>query len=94
MTTQFTEREKEIIRLMCEGTFSNKELAQALSIEPRTVHEHLANIYHKLRELIGRTEVTRMDLLLYAILAGYADTGKLRVKYAIPDERMAAAAPL
>jgi DNA-binding NarL/FixJ family response regulator len=94
MITQFTSREREIIRLMCEDNFCVKEIAQALDISPDTVTAHQMNIRNKLRDLLGRTEINRVDVVLYAMLSGYADTGKLRLKYAIPDERMAATAPL
>jgi DNA-binding CsgD family transcriptional regulator len=94
MTSAFTSREVEIIRLICEGNFSDKELAHRLNISPETASSHLRNIFNKLREQLRQEEITRMDVVIYAILAGYADTGKLRLKYAIPDERMAAAAPL
>lgn len=94
MNASFTIREREVIRLVCEGRFSDKELAQALHISPDTASRHLYNIYNKLREQLGKDAITRMDLVIYSILAGYADTGKLREKYAIPDERMMAGAPL
>jgi len=94
MNGAFTTREREIIRLICERNLCDKELAQTLGIEYGTVVLHKGNIYRKLRDRLGCQEINRIDLALYGLLAGYADTGKLRVKYAIPDERMAAAAPL
>jgi DNA-binding CsgD family transcriptional regulator len=94
LNNDFTHRELQIMRLMCDGNFCDKELASALDIAPDTVAKHLANIYGKLREKLQREEISRLDLVIYSIFAGYADTGKLRARYAIPDERMAAVAPL
>lgn len=42
-----TGREIEIIRLVAQG-FSNKEIAQQLSITERTVEYHLGNLYSKM----------------------------------------------
>ncbi|MCA9978081.1 MAG: response regulator transcription factor, partial [Anaerolineales bacterium] len=44
---QFTAREMELLRLLAQG-MSNKEMAQALDISPRTINFHLDNIYSKL----------------------------------------------
>jgi len=94
LTAIFTSREQDIIRMVCDGKFSDKDLACALNISPDTASRHLYHIYNKLRDQLGTNEITRMDLVIYAMLAGYADTHKLRAKYAIPDERMMAGAPL
>lgn len=58
-----TAREVEVLRLL-SGAASNRQLAEALSISPRTVETHLANIYGKL-EVRGRTEA-----MLWAIHEG------------------------
>lgn len=42
-----TERELEVIRALCKG-MSNQELAETLVVSPKTVHNHLYNIYSKL----------------------------------------------
>src|SRR3954451_15876439 len=42
-----TEREVEVLRLVATGV-SDSEVAQELSISPRTVHRHLSSIYSKL----------------------------------------------
>lgn len=49
-----TSRELEVLRLLA-GAASNREIAERLSISPRTVETHLANIYGKL-SVRGRTE--------------------------------------
>lgn len=51
---EMTPRELEVLRLLAEG-LSNKAIAQALSVSPRTVNFHLDNIYSKL-EINSRTE--------------------------------------
>ena len=42
-----TSREQEVLRLLAEG-FSSKEIANKLSISPKTVENHRANIMNKL----------------------------------------------
>ncbi|MCP5099107.1 MAG: protein kinase, partial [Chloroflexi bacterium] len=51
---QLTPREMDVIKLIAEG-LSNKEIAQNLSISPRTVNFHLDNIYSKIG-INSRTE--------------------------------------
>lgn len=45
--TPLTEREREIIKLICKG-FDQQEIAEKLFISPRTVDAHKANIMSKL----------------------------------------------
>lgn len=45
--SQFSEREKQVIKLLIQGK-SNKQIALALDIALRTVEFHLSNIYAKL----------------------------------------------
>jgi non-specific serine/threonine protein kinase len=42
-----TERERDVLRLLIEG-YPNRDIADALSISPRTVGKHIENILHKL----------------------------------------------
>lgn len=42
----FTEREKEVVLLLCKG-FSNKEISEKLFISPRTVDKHRSNLFAK-----------------------------------------------
>ena len=58
-----TAREQDVLRLL-SGAASNREIAEALKISPRTVETHLANIYGKLA-VRGRTEA-----MLWAIREG------------------------
>jgi DNA-binding NarL/FixJ family response regulator len=62
---ELTPRELEVIQLLTEG-LSNKEIAQMLSISPRTVNFHLDNIYSKLG-VSSRTEAA-----IYALRRGWA----------------------
>lgn len=58
-----TGREREVLQMAAEG-YSNAEIAGRLSISPRTVEVHRANMMHKLG-LKNQTE-----LVLYAIRRG------------------------
>lgn len=58
-----TPREDEILKLIAEG-HSSKDIADTLTISPKTVEHHRANILQKLG-MRDRTELTR-----YAIRAG------------------------
>jgi DNA-binding CsgD family transcriptional regulator len=51
---QFSEREKEVIRLLLQGK-SNKQIALLLGISASTVEYHLKNVYKKL-QVNSRTE--------------------------------------
>lgn len=59
-----TPRELETLQLLSEG-LSNKEIARALSVSPRTVNFHLDNIYSKLG-VSSRTEAA-----IYALRHGW-----------------------
>ncbi|MEJ2750365.1 MAG: LuxR C-terminal-related transcriptional regulator, partial [Anaerolineae bacterium] len=59
-----TQREMDVIRLLAEG-LSNKEMAQILSVSPRTINFHLDNIYAKLG-VSSRTEAA-----VYALRQGW-----------------------
>jgi DNA-binding NarL/FixJ family response regulator len=61
---QLTPREMDVLQLLAEG-LSNKEIAQRLSISPRTVNFHLDNIYSKLH-VTSRTEAA-----VYALRHGW-----------------------
>jgi len=58
-----TARELEVLKLVA-GAASNREIADHLTISPRTVETHLANVYGKL-SVRGRTEA-----MLWAIREG------------------------
>jgi DNA-binding NarL/FixJ family response regulator len=57
---RLTQREKEIVRMLCEG-LSNKEVASQVGISTRTVESHRNNIMHKLQ--MGAFS----DLVRYAV---------------------------
>jgi len=46
-SNHLTEREQQVLRLVCEG-WTNKEIAQSLGVKPRTVKFHLSEIFKKL----------------------------------------------
>jgi DNA-binding NarL/FixJ family response regulator len=64
--TVLTDREDEVIKLIAEGR-STLEIASALTISPKTVERHRANILAKLG-MRDRTQLTR-----YAIRAGLVE---------------------
>ncbi len=60
---QLTPREQEVLQLLAEG-LTNKQIAAALTISPRTVNFHLDNVYSKLG-VNSRTEAA-----IYALRRG------------------------
>jgi DNA-binding NarL/FixJ family response regulator len=54
-TPSLTERERQIMRLVCEG-HSNKEVARKLSVSEGTVKVHLHHVFEKLA-IRNRTEL-------------------------------------
>jgi len=60
MRNLLSEREKEIVKLISEG-MSSRKIAEELSVSPRTVEAHRANIYRKLGIH------TLADLIKYAL---------------------------
>jgi DNA-binding NarL/FixJ family response regulator len=64
--TVLTDREDEVLKLIAEGQ-STREIATALTISPKTVERHRANILAKLG-MRDRTQLTR-----YAIRAGLVE---------------------
>ncbi|MFX3623595.1 MAG: response regulator [Ectobacillus sp.] len=67
--TVLTDREQDILRLTVLG-YTNAQIAQKLSISPKTVESHKANIMQKLR-LKGKHE-----LIQYGIKNHYLDLAK------------------
>ncbi len=60
-----TTREREVLKLMCEGK-SSREIAELLFISPRTVEHHRTNMMEKLKFKKA------VDLIKYAVSKGYA----------------------
>ncbi|HKP53173.1 MAG TPA: response regulator transcription factor [Chloroflexia bacterium] len=63
-----SERETEVLRLLAQG-YSNKEVAQALSLSEKTVKTHVSNILGKL-DVPSRTQAA-----LYAVRIGLVQPG-------------------
>ncbi len=63
-SAQLTDREREVIGLLAEG-LTNRAIALALDVRPRTVKFHLDNIYSKLG--VG----TRTEAAIYALRQGW-----------------------
>lgn len=61
--SDLTEREQEVLRALSKG-YSNQQLADLLTVSPKTVHNHLYNIYSK----IGVS--TRAEAIVWAIEKG------------------------
>jgi DNA-binding NarL/FixJ family response regulator len=64
--TVLTGREDQVLKLIAEGQ-STRDIATALTISPKTVERHRANILAKLG-MRDRTQLTR-----YAIRAGLVE---------------------
>ncbi len=56
-----SEREKEILQLLCRG-LDYKEIASQINISPNTVKKHTCNIYHKLH-VNSKAQVMRLAYL-------------------------------
>lgn len=67
---QLTEREKEVLKALTKGV-SNQELAQMLTVSPKTVHNHLYSIYSK----IGVS--SRSEAIVWAIESGFMENRSL-----------------
>jgi DNA-binding NarL/FixJ family response regulator len=61
-----TEREREVLTALAKG-FSNQTLADLLCVSPKTVHNHLYNIYSK----IGVK--TRAEAIVWAMDSGFLE---------------------
>lgn len=66
-TGAITDREADVLRLIARG-YSNKEIANELSLSVKTVEAHKANAMRKL-DLSGR-----VDIVNYAVLQGWLNT--------------------
>lgn len=67
-TSQISDREREILRLLAEGA-TNQQIAQQLNISVNTVKVHVRNIFGK----IGVT--SRAEAVLYAVRIGLVHVG-------------------
>ena len=56
MTPRFTRRELDVLQLICERWYTNKELASHLFIEERTVKFHISRLLKKVG-VTGRHEL-------------------------------------
>lgn len=63
-----TDREKEVLCALAKG-HSNRQLADMLVVSPKTVHNHLYNIYSK----IGVS--SRAEAIVWAIESGFTGSG-------------------
>lgn len=59
-----TEREEEVLKALSKG-YSNQQLAELLCVSPKTVHNHLYNIYSK----IGVS--SRAEAIVWALESGF-----------------------
>ncbi|MFN8614479.1 MAG: response regulator transcription factor [Vampirovibrionales bacterium] len=64
LTDPLTEREQDVLRWLAKG-LSNQELANQLCVSPKTVHNHLYNMYSKL----GVS--SRAEAIVWAIENGF-----------------------
>jgi DNA-binding CsgD family transcriptional regulator len=55
MTVICTEKESEVIRLVCEG-FKTDDIAEILGVTPKTIKWHLTNIYQK-NDCVNRADL-------------------------------------
>ena len=55
---ELTEREREVLALIVDGK-SNAQIAETLSLSPKTVSNHISNIFSKLQVLDRAQAVTK-----------------------------------
>ena len=55
---ELTEREREVLALIVDGK-SNAQIAETLALSPKTVSNHISNIFSKLQVLDRAQAVTR-----------------------------------
>ncbi len=75
MPDELTGREREVADLIARGS-SNREIAQALVISPRTVEKHVANILSKLA-LSSRAQIVRWAMGAGQESLPHAERGRL-----------------
>jgi DNA-binding NarL/FixJ family response regulator len=63
-----TDREVDVLRILARGA-SNREIAEALVVSPRTVQHHLASVYDKINLR------TRAGAAVFAIEHGLVPAG-------------------
>lgn len=68
MSEEFTDRELEIIRLLC---LPNAEIGERLFIAPATVQTHIENIRHKV------DSTSRASILIELIKSGVVDIDEI-----------------
>jgi two-component system, LuxR family, response regulator FixJ len=71
---QLSERECEVLALIVSG-LTNKEIGRALTLSPRTVETHRANLFAKL-EIQSLAQLIRQYAVLAEAPASPAETGK------------------
>ena len=64
--TALTEREKDVLRLLCRG-ISPVEIAGELNISPVTVRHHIQHMYEKLGVH------SKSDAIMWALRSGFAE---------------------
>ncbi|HEU5097442.1 MAG TPA: response regulator transcription factor, partial [Roseiflexaceae bacterium] len=86
-TSQISEREREILRLVATGA-TNQQIAYQLNISVNTVKVHLRNIFGKIG-VTSRTEAT-----LYAVRSGLVQIGEAATTTAVAESPTDEAEPL
>jgi DNA-binding NarL/FixJ family response regulator len=69
-----THRQQEIIKVLCRGNTSNKEIAKTLGIQTNTVKRHIEDIIVKLK-VKDRTQIA-----LIAIKEGWIDIDEIFIQ--------------
>jgi VCBS repeat-containing protein len=85
MLGMLTQRERQIVRLVCDG-LSNKEIARQLNVSRGTVKVHLHNIFQKL-EISNRTVLATIASLQRS--AGFGTLGLAALAFAILSDAKA-----
>ena len=65
-------RERDVLRLLCEGA-SNRKIASLLAIAEATVKSHITGLFHK------TGTVSRLEIVVWAFKHGYASNSPITI---------------
>ena len=71
-SVHLSQRERDVLRLLCEGA-SNRKIASLLAIAEATVKSHITGLFHK------TGTVSRLEIVVWAFKHGYASNSPITI---------------